>query len=375
MAPTSKPPPGQAETFGGNASDVISCQAGDYLELYVFTVPVMALQVGAAGVYLTVVKVDQAGPVGATGPQGPVGPVGGPQVAARAYRAAAFTLTAAAYTKIPIDTVTYDTSAAVSTANGRWVAPAAGYYSVQGQVDFNLNVAGGGATVALIYKNGAVITQGNAFGPSNAQSSEWGATVSDVVSLNAGDYLELWAYSTAALPLYVATTRNYLTVTRVGSGAAGPQGPPGPGGAAANVQRKAGTLAGYVTVAYNNNAGTIDDGSGGRMQIVYTPSVPCWWEVTAQAGNVQKLDAAYHYLYGWIMLTPADQDGIFQAYHIVMQHAQVNTYEGRMMKRLFRLAAGVTYTASLVLGQGNGGSWNYYADPGYLWIEGKAFVQ
>ena len=72
---------------------------------------------------------------------------------------------------------------------------------------------------------------------------------------------------------------------------------------------------------------------------------------------------------------PADQDNINQAFHLITQHSQVQTYEGRAMHRIFRLAAGTAYTVALVLGGGDAGTWSYYAASTHLWLEAKAWAQ
>ncbi len=57
------------------------------------------------------------------------------------------------------------------------------------------------------------------------------------------------------------------------------------------------------------------------------------------------------------------------------QHSNVQTYNSRLVRRLYRLAAGTQYTVSLILGSGNGGTWNYYTDAGHLWLEATAWTQ
>ena len=97
----------------------------------------------------------------------------------------------------------------------------------------------------------------------------------------------------------------------------------------------------------NAQAGVImTDGSGGPMQISVTPSMPCYWLVTActaWAGVV----AAWNRADFGIRLSPADIDGRnIQARTATATHSSVpwRTYSGSMM---WRLAAGVTYTAGL----------------------------
>ena len=138
-----------------------------------------------------------------------------------------------------------------------------------------------------------------------------------------------------------------------------------------STQRKNASGSGFFA---QNGLSTCTDGSGGFMQLTITPSVPVWWEVHGQIATVQKTDAAYNYAYGALYLSPADQDNASQAQAICMQHSQVQTYEGRVIHRIWRLAANTTYTAQLVFNP-SGGTWSYYAVADYLWIEAKSWAQ
>jgi microcystin-dependent protein len=147
-----------------------------------------------------------------------------------------------------------------------------------------------------------------------------------------------------------------------------------PKGTILNTQSIAGNAEQYNAVAYNNST-AIPRGAGGLMQLTYTPTVPCWWEVTIGCGIVQKTDAAYHYMYRYIYVTPSDQDNQSTAYQLITQHSQVQTYEFAAVTRLFRLAAGTAYTANMVMGAGSGGSWQYHSGAGQLWMSAKAWAQ
>lgn len=131
----------------------------------------------------------------------------GTTVVARAYRNAAFTLTAAAWTKIPIDTTSFDTTGIVQIANGRFVVATAGYYQVEGGVQFVAPAAQ--RCIAGIYKNGVVVAY--AEGDSPGAGSYPMPCTADVVYCNAGDNLELWAYCTAAYSIISGSNTAYLT--------------------------------------------------------------------------------------------------------------------------------------------------------------------
>ena len=110
------------------------------------------------------------------------------------------------------------------------------------------------------------------------------------------------------------------------------------------------------------------------LRLQYTPPVDAWWEVSATNGDVVKVDAAYHYCEQKIVLTPADVDGISWAYSIISQYAGVQTYECHNMSRIFKLQAGVAYTAQAHANP-QGGSWSYYQGKNYLYMNAKAWAR
>lgn len=112
---------------------------------------------------------------------------------ARAYRGVNYTFTDGAYTKINLNTESYDTNNNFdSTTDYRYVAPVSGYYQINGSVGL---LAGGIAANAIaLYIDGAIYAKGNQF---TSGSTEIHLTVSDVVYMAAGSYVELWAFSDA----------------------------------------------------------------------------------------------------------------------------------------------------------------------------------
>jgi hypothetical protein len=161
------------------------------------------------------------------------------------------------------------------------------------------------------------------------------------------------------------------SVTTWPTGPQGERGPPGYGAGIA-VQRKFATANAHLPMSA---AGVITDGPGGAlMQIEVTPDVPSWWEVNGHMGYVQKTDAAYGYVYGGVLLSPADEDNQTQALHLLTQHSTVNQFDHRAATRIWRLAAGTRYVASLQL-LSMQGTWSVYAGNSQLWIEGKLWPQ
>ena len=141
-----------------------------------------------------------------------------------------------------------------------------------------------------------------------------------------------------------------------------------------DVQSRVGITEGYMALA---SYGVLhaDAAKTVLMQITYTPNVNVWWDIYGVIGLLRKDDAAYHYIYGAVILSPADADGATGAHHMVTQHSQVQVFEGRTLTRMFKLNAGVPYTASLQMTGGSGGGWSYYQGPNHLWLQGKAWAR
>jgi hypothetical protein len=148
--------------------------------------------------------------------------------AGRMLRSAAWTMPASAsFSKIPLDTTTYDTGGMASVPNGRITCPTAGYYEVNANVMFNISTTAAYTQVAVsIYKNGA---QGSSNYDYAAVVTNVGIAVSDVIYCNAGDYLELWAMNSQGTATLANPNYNYLSAALITAGP-GPVGPPGPPG-------------------------------------------------------------------------------------------------------------------------------------------------
>ena len=153
-------------------------------------------------------------------------------------------------------------------------------------------------------------------------------------------------------------------------------GPQGPAGGPLNAQQIFGTSEAYSSV-FTGPGGYMqlwaDAASTVPLRLTYTPPVDCWWDCWVNIGLVAKTSAEYTYMYGGLLITPADQDGVANQVHLITQHSTVQQYEGRFARRLFKLAAGTTYRVDGVVGGGSGGQWQYYIGKSQLSLGAIAF--
>lgn len=397
-------------TFGGyfglNVADVIQCNAGDYLELYLYaSASPGALDVTNVGTHMAVALITSGpGPQGArgsswytyTGSGTPaVGAVNPNEtvydLAFRASDGEVFQRQSSAWVdqnvKLATGLQAMDTWHVMGTSdpivppfqNG-WVNYAAPYGPVafrkfpDGKVKMK-GLTNGGSPVAgtiLVLPLGYRPAHDCIFsGPNNGAIADLRVNTDGTVlysSVLAGVANSGW------LSLDVIEFDTEL-VTQLATGA---QGPPGSGATPFTVQRNSGKYAGYNTFSASNT--TILDGAGGTgagnaLTLSVTPTVNSWWEINFNCANVYAQTAAYYYTQLQMNMSPADQDGLTSSDGaVIMQHSQVQTYEGRTFQRIFRLAAGQTYTITPVW-QISGGTFQYYTAPTHLWIEGKLWPQ
>lgn len=168
------------------------------------------------------------GPKGADGAPGPPGlPSYAAVTSARAFRAASLSVPQGAWTKVPLDSQTYDVSGNLfQPANGRFVAPMDGVYAVSGAIAYSLSPTGTYTYIlAAIYKNGVTYSD-----PQNmpAVSYYGDGIVADTVQCKAGDYIELYAYlNYQAGSIIAGPSQTYMSVSMITAG----QGAPGRDGA------------------------------------------------------------------------------------------------------------------------------------------------
>lgn len=179
-------------------SDVIKCNAGDYLEFFAEATSGGGAAFGSTNNF-TVCLISPSTPPSAI------------VNVARAYRNAALSVSANTWTKVPLDTVSFDPQGNMDiVTNHRYNIPVAGWYQVEGQVTTGANGTNGYTYVGL-RKNGTEFCQGQAF----TQGGNANAAVSDTVQCNAGDYIELYVYTDLTSLVVGNTGLNFLTATQV----------------------------------------------------------------------------------------------------------------------------------------------------------------
>lgn len=110
---------------------------------------------------------------------------------ARASRGSNQSISDVTITKVALDTEQYDPGSNFdAVTNNRFVAPVTGYYVVTGQVTMQ-TTGSGKRVIAYIYKNGSAYAEAPT---STGVSTNNGSNISDIIPLNATDYLELFVY-------------------------------------------------------------------------------------------------------------------------------------------------------------------------------------
>lgn len=132
----------------------------------------------------------------------------------RAYLNSAQQIDNNTFTKVLLNGETYD--ALNEFANYKFTATVAGYYHVIGQVGISKNGYALNQFIAEIRVNNAYVTRSQQADASTL-NDDISNLVTDIIYLNVGDYVELWAYQSAGLSknLKVSSAMTYLTLERI----------------------------------------------------------------------------------------------------------------------------------------------------------------
>lgn len=128
----------------------------------------------------------------------------------RAYRTAAHSTTGGAFTKVPYDTESWDTNANFdAVTNRRYVAPETAKWQFNARVSLNPNTAG----ILALYKNGSVYARGTAV----VENNTIGMNVSDVMTMAATDYAEIFLFATTGNAIEVGSEVAYFSGFYIGA--------------------------------------------------------------------------------------------------------------------------------------------------------------
>jgi hypothetical protein len=118
----------------------------------------------------------------------------------RAYLSTTQSISSSTFTKINIDTETFDTNSCFNTTDKRFTPTVAGYYQVNGV----MRAYGTPSSFMqiLLYKNGSVYESGGADEYANTNAGLQ-MILSTLVYLNGStDYIELWGYVSGTSPAF-----------------------------------------------------------------------------------------------------------------------------------------------------------------------------
>lgn len=116
----------------------------------------------------------------------------------RARRTSAQSLGASTFVKINFNTEDYDTNNNYDNAtNYRYTVPVTGYYQINARISVGSNLQ----VLLALYLNGSIYQRGShALG-----NGQYGANYSDLVKLTAGDYIEIYGFSSNSGALETGT--------------------------------------------------------------------------------------------------------------------------------------------------------------------------
>jgi len=114
---------------------------------------------------------------------------------ARVFVAFSYSIPSTSWTTINFDVLDYDETGDFNIVTDRFICPTSGYYLISGMVTF---IMPDGETILLAAIREGVNEAGSLAHASHSDSLSTGFT--DIIYLNAGDYLELRAFHTGSAP-------------------------------------------------------------------------------------------------------------------------------------------------------------------------------
>ena len=165
-----------------------------FFSVLVFIVALLGLGVGAYSLYNYQQLVSQ---------------VEHPKSLARAFLATGYSTLDEEWFKVDFDVLDYDVSGDFDITTDRFTCPTSGYYLISGMLTFSSMQDGETIEVGAFSESGFEAgSVAHAF-----HTSDLSAGFTDIVFLNAGDYLELVAYYTGAGSIYGDSSGKYTYFT------------------------------------------------------------------------------------------------------------------------------------------------------------------
>jgi len=135
-----------------------------------------------------------------------------PKPLARAFVSTSISIPSSILTVVNFDVVDYDVTGDFNIITDRFICPTSGYYYISGKVKFTIMLDAEAIYVGL-YREGVIVAENSADASHTLSLS---TSFTDIVYLNAGDYVEVKVYHTgsSARSIYGDTegTYTYLTI-------------------------------------------------------------------------------------------------------------------------------------------------------------------
>lgn len=131
------------------------------------------------------------------------------QYRCRAYLGNAQNLPAGGWTKVNLDTTSWDPLASFDTANHNYKAPLGGYYLVEGRIALGNNVS---VPQIAVYVNGSVVAYGVQFAANTANN----LSIGEIVKVNAADLIQLYGFTSGITAMTTGTAQTAMAVHFLG---------------------------------------------------------------------------------------------------------------------------------------------------------------
>lgn len=126
----------------------------------------------------------------------------------RAYLNTTFVTTSTAFSKITLDTISYDANGNFNLAQSRYICPRNGFYLVAAQA--HQSQSNTGDRLLAVYRNGATASWG--YRSPAPLSTPYALNLADILQCSAGDYLELMIYCSIGVQMGTGPNVSFLSV-------------------------------------------------------------------------------------------------------------------------------------------------------------------